>query len=497
MARTMVGLFTDAMSNNAKTSEETEGRWLARALSRRELLIASGVVAMGGERLLGAPATQPVRKPGTRKDVPAKMSFITNDDVKLGVDLALGGAITHLSPAKEPTRNLINSYDLGRQVQMSYYAGPVPYRVPGHAGPPDNWLHIGWNPIQVGDDYGNPSEVLEHRNDGKSIYVKCRPMQWPLDNVPGECDFELWAALEGPAVRVRCRLAMRRADTTQYSARNQELPAVYTNGPWHRLFSYTGEKPFAGEELTLIRKRPEEKGPWAHWLATENWSALVDDADWGVGVWNPGSVAATGGFAGKPGKGGPKDSPTGYIAPTRIEILDHNLVHEYAYALVLGSLKDIRQWVYRQPRNPPPKWVFADSRLGWYYHRAKDAGWPIRGELAIDLSQRHPNLMSPVSAWPAADASMLSVEAAFTGNVRQLAVYWATAAEPSFSPKRLATLPVQGDGQMRTYELDLSKSETYRGLITQIRIDPQPAGGAGDAVRVKAVRIGEREGSAK
>lgn len=48
-------------------------------------------------------------------------------------------------------------------------------------------------------------------------------------------------------------------------------------------------------------------GPWDSWYATENWAALVREDDFGVGIWSPGSYQYTGGFAGKPGQGGPKD----------------------------------------------------------------------------------------------------------------------------------------------------------------------------------------------
>jgi hypothetical protein len=53
----------------------------------------------------------------------------------------------------------------------------------------------------------------------------------------------------------------------------------------------------------------------------------------------------------------------------------------------------------------------------------------------------------------------------------------------------VATFPVTGDGQMRAYSVDLAGSERYRGLVTQLRIDPQPAGRAGDRVRLKTVRL--------
>ena len=94
---------------------------------------------------------------------------------------------------------MINSWDWGRQVQMSYYSGPVPFCRRASAAP--NWAGLGWNPIQAGDDFGHGSKDVEHSNDGKTLYVKCVPMQWPLDDVPGECTFESWLTLEGPVVR--------------------------------------------------------------------------------------------------------------------------------------------------------------------------------------------------------------------------------------------------------------------------------------------------------
>ena len=59
-------------------------------------------------------------------DSPGKMSYIQNAYIKVGIDLNLGGAITYIADAKKQI-NLINNFDWGRQVQMSFYSGPVPY----------------------------------------------------------------------------------------------------------------------------------------------------------------------------------------------------------------------------------------------------------------------------------------------------------------------------------------------------------------------------------
>ena len=231
------------------------------------------------------------------------MSFLENDRIRLGADLTIGGSITHLSTNDGP--NMINSHDWGRQIQMSFYSGPNPF-VPDGKKPRKSWAGLGWNPIQSGDCYGNRSKVLEHRNDGKEIYVKCRPMHWPLNDQPGQCTFECWYRIEGNLVQVRSRLTNARDDKTQYAGRTQELPAVYTNGRWYKLVSYKGDRPFSGAEPTVLVDKNDGKGwPWRNFYTPEHWVALLDDSDWGLGVYLPGACAFTGGFAGRPkGSGG-------------------------------------------------------------------------------------------------------------------------------------------------------------------------------------------------
>ena len=132
------------------------------------------------------------------------MRYLDNGLVKLGVDLSVGGAITYLSRSGDDL-NLINSYDWGRQIQLSFYSGPVPYEPEGKK-PIEFWAALGWNPIQSGDYAGNRARVVDFTSDGKQLYLKCIPMQWPLDNVPGDCFFEVWLALEGSAIQARCKL---------------------------------------------------------------------------------------------------------------------------------------------------------------------------------------------------------------------------------------------------------------------------------------------------
>lgn len=396
------------------------------------------------------------------------MDYLDNGAIKIGVDLDMGGSITHLSAAQNG-ENLINSHDLGRQVQQSYYSGPQPF---GEAHP--NWKNWPWNPIGSGDVHGHPSRMLEHSNDGQTLYVKARPMQWALNNVPGDCSFETWIRLEGDAALIRCRLTNHRDDKTQYPAANQELPAVYTIGKLHRLFTYDGLEPFTGGEL----RRIENSGPpWASWKATENWAALVNDHGWGVGVVHPGIYSFIGGFHGKPGRGGPKDNPTGYIAPVRREILDHNIVYEYEYALVLGTLEEIRDYATaHRVKDGRPDHRFDRDRGHWIYSNAADAGFPLEGGLRVRPKGEDPQLIGPEQWWEADSAPKLFIRATYRAKPGKAAIYWTTTDKPRFSPERRVEFDIKPDGESHVYELDLASHPFYQGTITRLRFDPIESG---------------------
>ena len=82
-----------------------------------------------------------------------RMEYLDNGVVRIGIDLSIGGAITYFSDLRGGDRaNMVNSFDWGRQVQMSFYSGPNPYQ-PNGKKPKDNWKQLGWNPIQSGDCY--------------------------------------------------------------------------------------------------------------------------------------------------------------------------------------------------------------------------------------------------------------------------------------------------------------------------------------------------------
>lgn len=412
------------------------------------------------------------------------VSTLTTDQLTVGVDLDKGGAITLL--ASKELGNVVNNHDLGRQIQMSYYSGPVPFVAKGQS-PKDHWKHLGWNPIQAGDDFRNGSTTEAHANDGHELYTRSIPLQWPLNKVEGECRFESWVRVDGNRVHLRCKLTNRRTDTTSYPARLQECPAVYTNGNFHRVVSYTGDQPFTQQPVATI-ERPKGKPGWAEWSGTEFWSATLDDADRGLGLIRESRSWFIGGFDGKPGPNDTHAGPTAYIAGHELEKIDHDLVHEYRVTLVLGSLKDIRDAASElAPKQNLPTWRFNGNRQSWHSHHVEDSNPNGSDAWTIAPDGPDPQIVSPQTFWRAEDGPVLEIDAAFKTASDQANVFFRPHGTRAFA--KTVMFKTTPDGTRRTYRVRLADSPEYRGGMLQMRIDPVPQGKPGDQVKIYSVRL--------
>lgn len=385
--------------------------------------------------------------------------FIENEFLRIGANISLGGALTYL--AEKGKKNLINSHDWGRQVQMSFYAYPVPYKPEG-SEMAECWKFIGWNPIQSGDFYRNRSRVLEYKADENEIYVKCIPMHWPLDNRPGECTFEVWYRLDGYKVNVTSRINMDRPDKTQYAARHQELPAVYTNGEWYKGVSYVGKKPFTGGKLTeLVTKENGLGWPWLNFYPTENWSALVDDNNYGLGIYIGFTSLSKIGFFGEKGFGGPRDDQTGYIAPLAAEILDHNAVYSYDYSLIVGQIDFIRATAAELHQNAKHKYCFDNDRDHFYYKNITDKGYPTGGCLDFDFAPDG-ELKSPPMFFNNEESKSILLDAAFDGEISGEIVchLYDGLDERNWGKTRDFAIPFKltGSGSRAVHTLDISSA---------------------------------------
>ncbi|CAB9510191.1 expressed unknown protein [Seminavis robusta] len=301
-------------------------------------------------------------------DMPPANQILDNGYVRVGVDYNEGGAISYVAPSNDPQNNLINVFDKGRHVQMSFFAGPQIYNPDGKCDKLFNGYEWSWNPIGAGDVDGGVSQILNFERSVGQMSILTRPLQWACHGVPCECTFDKHIqVIDGnPAVKVTATLRNERTDEyDENEAKGQELPAVYTNGGFHRLFTYRGASPFApGEPVEEIHATFENQF-WVpgFFRGTENWAAMINDDGWGLGVISPEHDGFLGGFSdpGKRGCGGPRDGQAGYIAVVESYALPRDIVFTYEFYLVVGTVDQIRSYAQRVMTgdesamgNPPP-----------------------------------------------------------------------------------------------------------------------------------------------
>lgn len=425
------------------------------------------------------------------------MRYLSSGRLRLGVDLSLGGAVTVLEDKAHGGANMINSHDWGRQVQLSYYSGPTPYVGPNGEQPHPTWAKLGWNPIQSGSVGKMRSKTLAcEQPDARTLRVRCTPMQWPHDNVPGDCEFEVTYRLAGSnVVEMAARLLNRRTDKTQYPARQQEMPALYTNGRWYRLLTYDGDRPFERAPLTELVGRGDGKGwPWLSYHASERWAALVDDAGSGVGVFQPEVTRFLGGFAGgdaKKGAGGERDGQAGYIAPVGTRILDANIDWTYRAYVIVGTVDEIRASAYALRQHvPDPSWTFSDDRHGWSYQgEVTDTGWPIRDGLKFSFAgSARGTLVSPETHWLAEHAPMFVLDGAFRTVSASRELQLQVVIKPTGDGPLLSyPLVVQTDGVRRSYRLRLDGISCYTGTLSRVSIRLPSVEGSADIRRISCM----------
>ncbi len=454
------------------------------------------------------------------------MRYLENGRVRLGIDLSIGGAVTWVSDKANGGANMINSSDWGRQIQLSYYSGPIPYIGPNGEQPYEGWRNLGWNPIQSGDCYGFQSKVIFFEQTDTTLTVRTIPMLWPNRNLPAECVFQCVYTLTDDGFSLDATIINSRSDTTQYAARSQEMPAVYTNGRWYKLVSYLGDNPFQNEDVTVLVDRGDGKGwPWVNYYCPERWTALLDDNNTGIGVFQPDSAHFSAGFFGGDGLkgvGGAKDGQTGYIAPTANMILDHNIVQTYRAYFIVGSLDEIRARVYELAEESLPElpaWTFDGDRHYWTYAgSARDGGYPIDGGLDVFFSSSsRGRIVGPETYWNAAEAPILEIDAALRLNGAQTGgettltvtlkpvsphdliddVAWPLTPEQEEEKARKAEeypvlpditvqVPIAADGTRGVRSVDLSQVGGYTGAFKSISVTLPAAGGE---INVYGIRL--------
>lgn len=279
-----------------------------------------------------------------------KEVYIESGYLKVGADLSCGGILTYLERtnyngqtidevidndgnvyigvnAKENAQtyfsssvNLINTPDPGRQFQQSYYAhvggieGDTAESVKKHGlsaevKPSDygkNGYERGWaltagdgghywpyNPVQGGNMWSQPSQIIDYSVSDTEIYVKVRAMDWAKKDYPTKSYMENWYTIKDNMVYVTNRFIDWNGFTDMDSvpAHSNELPAAYVVHPLNNYVCYIGDEPWTGDDENL-----EIRSDLVSWAGAdahrnpkheEDWFAWVNSDLFGVGVYIP------------------------------------------------------------------------------------------------------------------------------------------------------------------------------------------------------------------
>lgn len=274
--------------------------------------------------------------------------YLDNGQVRLGVDRAAGAGIGYFGESATG-RNLLNHHDKGRFIQQSYYGAKDGSDWNGKA-----WR---WNPVQGGGWRGEPARTLAFTNTATTLYAKTLPKHWATGADVPAVTMEEWIELRDRVAQVRFRMSYseaRAGDLQSPSAvprkvqdggskppahppAHQELPAVFADFALTNLVFYQGAAPWTGGALT--RRVPGWPNDYVKGLA-ENWAAFVDDRDWGLGVFFPGTPEVTCYRA--PGKPGPAGSGCSYLAPIRTLAVTNGFTLGYDVFLTIGTVSELR-----------------------------------------------------------------------------------------------------------------------------------------------------------
>ena len=289
------------------------------------------------------------------REIPDEVVYISSDRYRLGVKLAWGGGISYLEDLADgdaSLTNLLNDHDTGRLVQQSYYGtASAPYTPAKYNG--TVWSY---NPVQGGDQYNNRSKLVDLRisEDGQSIYVKCRPLDWAQNNILTPSYMENTYTIKDGLICVDNRFV----DFSGYTHReaHQELPAFYTVSYLSDFVYYAGKKAFSDDALTVKKDLPfwgGNDGAYFDLSCAETWGAWVSPEGYGIGVYTPIAEILLAGRHAYNGSKSAGNNATNYVAPLityRMKTLEP---FSYSYYITTGSTSEIRdtfRTVYNENR---------------------------------------------------------------------------------------------------------------------------------------------------
>lgn len=264
--------------------------------------------------------------------VQAQMVFIENSQVKVGLDLSKGAAISWVSKATS-NQNLVNTWDEGRLIQQSFY---------GDADG-SNWNGKPWtkNPVQGGcwkSKNGPKSKIVSHSKPTPSSFeATIVPLGWASCRLEWESTMTWRVELQGNGL-VKVSSSMAYKGPSAQKLHDQELPAVFVDKSLANLVRYEGGSPWKNGPLTISQpggtNQPTRVGIPEKWVAYVNPSTQQ-----GLGIFSKSAYKIT---SYRVTNSGNNAADCSYVAPLATYKLQNGQTYSYDFYLKLGTPHEIR-----------------------------------------------------------------------------------------------------------------------------------------------------------
>jgi len=331
---------------------------------------------------------------GAHSDVFLSSPAPSQDLLRIGARLDWGGSIVFFGLSANPTSNVIDANDTGRELQIALYD---PTRIMQNCA----WnascqttpstcassiTYLGWNPVQGGDECGHGS-TAEWQQVGDSLRIITHPLQWNPDWDKQDCTQSPCGASGVPVAVtyvtdltfvsthvVEVAMELQSQEGFSHPVTGQEFPTLYVehgqSGPdLSALFDS------AGTQVALTTPANDgffvgnfdSPGPWVTWQKPAK--------DYGVGLAMDQGIRKWQGW-----RGDGNAAPYFHNVRARIEFgLPSNKVVRGVSYLALGSFATVKGELEGALSKRPPFGVLDSPAAGGAVSVTKGSAVPISG----------------------------------------------------------------------------------------------------------------------
>lgn len=354
---------------------------------------------------------------------------------------------------------------------------------------------IGNDPVEQGDTYHNSSTLKNYgKGQDGTLYTNIDPIQWDMHNVHTGALMKKWITPVGRALKIRMENSTNEPVPNVKTARAQELPCLYGAGRLHTMKFYVGSSPYTGGALTTARF-PDNYNSLlggGYYLA-EPWIALVgDDASQAIGLFMYANHrTAIGKFGESWSNADGSDGNANYLGNCPFVIIDDVMTIRDSVEVIVGSVEEIRAYVYNHTFKPAHTPVFRfnkSTRQGWYWNDATDTFAPNSDGWNVTFNNYQSRIWSPAGSWRGSEMGTLYVNMTLSGGPSKMYFSWHQPGQKEGDPadpnntnipllqvlypngnqadgSQTVGFDVINDGQPHTYAISLGGNSRWTGKV--------------------------------